>query len=321
MRLAAALIALVLTSCAPSAPSAPAVPEISRIETALGVTLYVEKYGDGPDVVIAPGRLFMAEEFRALAAPDRTLILYDMRNRGASSRVEDTSLLTLAGDVRDVEALRTHFGAERISLIGYSYLGVMTALYAAEHPGVVERLVQIGPAPRRWDTEFSPEHTAGEDTLSPEGRAAQAAWADAQQNAVPNTDPHEMCNIQRRFVRYLVVGNPANAKRVSDTCVYENEWPVNFARHIEHHFGDIQQLDLPVERFSALTLPVLIVHGTLDRNAAYGSGQEWARTFRDARLMTVEGGAHNVWLDDANVVPDIDRFLRGEWPARAEAVD
>jgi hypothetical protein len=35
-------------------------------------------------------------------------------------------------------------------------------------------------------------------------------------------------------------------------------------------------------------------------------------------LITVEGGAHQLWLDDPTVLPDIDKFLAGEWPARAQ---
>lgn len=318
MRIVILALALTLAACASPASTVPAAPEIAQIETEPGVTLYVEKYGDGPNVVLVPGRLFMADQFRALAAPDRTLILYDMRNRGASARVDDVAQLTLAGDVRDVEALRAHFGAERISLVGYSYLGLMTALYAVEHPGVVERLVQLGPAPRTWNTQYPPGEAAGEDTLSPEGRAAAGAWAQALAGAGPDTDQREMCRTLRRYVSYLVVGDPANAQRLPDTCVYENEWPVNIGRHMEHHFADVQRFEAPAERFAALTLPVLVIHGTLDRNAPYGAGREWARTFPQARLITIEGGAHNIWLDDAQVVADIHTFLRGEWPVRAE---
>lgn len=314
MRVAVAAVLFLVACGAQRAPG----PDVSRVETAPGVSLYVERYGEGPNVIMAPGRLFLASEFQALAARDRTLILYDMRNRGASSYVADGAQLTIMEDVRDIEALRAHFGAERISLIGYSYLGLMTALYAAEHPDRVERLVQIGPVPRRWDTPYPPELTAGEDSLSAEGRAARLASEQARESL--GADQAELCAIELRATAYWVVGDPANAARFPNTCEYENEWPANFERHINLHFGDLRARDFPAEMFAALTLPVLTIHGTLDRNAPYGAGREWARTFRDGRLVTVRGGAHNVWLDDPDVIPEIDRFLRGEWPARAEII-
>ncbi|MDX1449250.1 MAG: alpha/beta hydrolase, partial [Acidimicrobiia bacterium] len=85
------------------------------------------------------------------------------------------------------------------------------------------------------------------------------------------------------------------------------------------HFGDIQQSEFPRELFTEITRPVLTIHGTLDRNAPYGGGLEWATTFLDGRLITVAGGAHQVWLDDPAVLDDIDEFLNGEWPARARS--
>jgi pimeloyl-ACP methyl ester carboxylesterase len=56
----------------------------------------------------------------------------------------------------------------------------------------------------------------------------------------------------------------------------------------------------------------------LDRNAPYGSGVEWASTFPNARLITFERGAHQLWADDPAAIADIDAFLAGEWPERAQ---
>ena len=67
--------------------------------------------------------------------PNGSVVLYDMRNRGLSRRVGDAAQITIMGDVADVEALRRHFGADKVSPVGYSYLGLMVAIYATEHPG------------------------------------------------------------------------------------------------------------------------------------------------------------------------------------------
>jgi len=118
-----------------------------------GVRLYYERIGTGGPTLIVPGRLFLARDLAPLARR-HTLILYDMRNRGRSSRVENGSLLTLQKDVEDLEAVRRHFGVERFVPLGYSYLGFMVVLYAMEHPERVERLVQLGPVPRKFGTEY-----------------------------------------------------------------------------------------------------------------------------------------------------------------------
>ncbi len=290
------------------------------LDTAPGVSVYYERYGTGPNVVLIPGRLFMPE-LMALARPDRTVIQYDMRNRGLSKRVEDASQITIMGDVADVEALRRHFGAEKVSLVGFSYLGLMVALYTTEHSDRVERLVQIGPGPRKFGTPYPADQQAGSDSLSTEGKAAEAAWDELGANLQKldfKVDPKAGCEVFQRYLAYQLVGNPSNHAKVPNGCQYENESLASLNRHFAAHFGDIQKRDFPREPFTKLEQPVLTLHGTLDRNAPYGSGLEWAATFRNARLITVEGGAHQLWLDDPSVLADIDRFLAGVWPERAQ---
>jgi pimeloyl-ACP methyl ester carboxylesterase len=298
--------------------SALAAPKSGMLETAPGVTVYFEKYGDGPQVTLIPGRLFLARDFASLARKDRTLIFYDMRNRGASSPVTDGAKLTILEDVNDLEAVRRHFDADKVNLVGYSYLGLMTALYASAHPERVDRLVQMGPVPREFPGNYPAEERADDRTLPDEARAARAA-AD-QARAGGKATQRELCRLENRYWSYLLVGNPANAVRIPDTCQYENEWPDHFQQHLQHHFGDIQKRQFPATQFDQLALPVLVIHGRLDMNAPYGSGREWARTFPNARLITVDEGAHNLWLDDPQAVQDIGHFLDGEWPSRSQSV-
>lgn len=292
--------------------------ESGYVETAPGISIYFEKYGSGSHAILIPNRLFMPE-MRSLQRSDRTLVLYDMRNRGESGRVEDVAKLTILGDVQDVEALRMHFGFERVSLVGYSYLGLMVAIYAHEQPDRVDRIVQIGPVSRRYGTSYPDDQSADLSTLSAEGKAAAAEWQAARDSATERSDQEELCRAQGRFLAYVLVGNPVHHTAVPDVCMYENESYENQRRHLNAHFRDIQDREFPKEMFTKLALPVLTIHGTLDRNAPYGSGLEWATTLVNGRLITVHGGAHQVWLDDPSVLRDISDFLDGRWPVRANS--
>lgn len=316
----ARLLFVLILFAPPVAASAQTADAKGYVDTGSGASIYYERYGSGPQTILIPGRLFMPE-FAGLARPDRTLILYDMRNRGLSRRVEDAAQINIMRDVEDVEALRRHFGAEKVSLVGFSYLGLMVAIYATEHPDRVERLVQIGPVPRKFGTPYAADQQAGDDSLSAEGKAAAAAWAELRANLNKpdfNVDPRAGCEVLQLYSAYRLVGNPANHARVPDTCVYENESLAAMNRHFGAHFADIQKRDFPREPFTKLDQPVLIFHGTLDRNAPYGSGLEWATTFRNGRLVTIDGGAHQLWVDDPGLIGDIDTFLTRKWPERAQ---
>ena len=196
----------------------------------------------------------------------------------------------------------------------------MTALYMAEHPERVERLVQIGPVPRQFGTAYPSTQTAGEGSLSPEGMAARRAWAAAREVATRESDQVALCRTQQAASRYWLVGRPENHALVPDVCVHENELPFVAQRHLAAHFADLQRREFPKASFTTLTQPVLTIHGRLDRNAPYGAGLEWSATFPQGRLITVPHGAHQVWLDDPSVLDDIDQFLDGAWPERAVAV-
>jgi pimeloyl-ACP methyl ester carboxylesterase len=86
---------------------------------------------------------------------ERTVVLYDPRGRGRSDEIKDPSLVGMDNEVRDIEALRRHLSLDRVSLVGWSYLGGVVALYAARYPERVDSVVQVGPMPLRkvphWD--------------------------------------------------------------------------------------------------------------------------------------------------------------------------
>jgi hypothetical protein len=83
------------------------------------VRLYYRIVGTGPETVIVPGRLFLMPAQSRLAT-GRRLIFYDTRSRGLSDAVHDSTRETIMDDVRDLEAVRAHFGAAKASLVGYS---------------------------------------------------------------------------------------------------------------------------------------------------------------------------------------------------------
>jgi proline iminopeptidase len=295
--------------------------DTGHVLTSDGTHLFYEVVGTGPQTVIIPGRLFLIRALRPLAI-ERRLIFYDTRSRGLSDAVRDSARESIEDDVQDLEAIRTHFAADRAMLVGYSYMGLLVMLYARAHPAHVERIVQLDPVPPNADMTFP---GLSEDYKSALDSAGVAQLAALRRAGFDSTSPEEYCRIDWRVNRRALVGNPAHVNRLANAdsglCRFRNEWPVYLDRHINASFASIQRIRVRAADFARVTMPVLTVHGTRDRNAPYGGGRTWAMSLPNARLLTVEGGAHQSFDEYPDVVlPAVRTFLRGAWPATAVKV-
>lgn len=76
-----------------------------------------------------------------LAGPSRRVVTFDQLGTGTSDVPPADYRWTLAGAVADVDSVRDSTGADRVSLIGHSYGGMLALQYALDHPDRVERLV------------------------------------------------------------------------------------------------------------------------------------------------------------------------------------
>lgn len=121
-----------------------------------GVRLFYKIEGRGPEtlVVVHGGPGFSLESVRADFGPlaaHRRVIYYDQRGNGRSTLIGDAGALALPRHIADLEALRRHFGLEKMALLGNSWGGLLISAYAAAHPDRVQRLVLDVAAPPNAD--------------------------------------------------------------------------------------------------------------------------------------------------------------------------
>jgi proline iminopeptidase len=124
-----------------------------------GVRLYTRRVGDGPAVVVLHGgpgahHDYLLPQYDRLAHR-RTLLYYDQRGGGRSPVTRETPV-GWREQVADLEALRDRWGLERVTLLGYSWGGLLAVLYALAHPDRVTRLALVSAAPltAAWRDEF-----------------------------------------------------------------------------------------------------------------------------------------------------------------------
>jgi proline iminopeptidase len=125
---------------------------VSRTESVRvpGAELFVRRVGSGRPAVVLHGgpgadHEYLRPGFDALAE-GRELIYYDQRG-GGRSPVPRTVPVGWTEQVADLEALRQHWEIEQLTIVGYSWGGLLALLYALEHPGRVGRLALVSPAP------------------------------------------------------------------------------------------------------------------------------------------------------------------------------
>jgi len=294
-------------------------PSEGFVTTEDGVRLFFQKLGRGKKTVIIPNAIYLFDDFKHLAG-GRTLIFYDLRNRGHSDHISDSLKLKrgIHQDVDDLEAVRQHFGVTQVDVIGHSYLGMMVILYAMKYPSHVNRVVQIGPMQPNLGKQY-PAYLMGADPTLLEVSTKLTQLQKERQSE----DPKEFCKKWWALARVIYVASPADAAKISHWgfCDLPNE--LNFMNHwSENIFPSIQSLDVTAEEVAKVTAPVLTIHGIRDRNAPYGGGREWALMLPNVRLLTVENAAHVPWIEaPEEVFSSIQTFLDGAWPEAAQKVE
>jgi pimeloyl-ACP methyl ester carboxylesterase len=279
--------------------------------------LYYQRVGSGEPTLVVPNGLVYVADFERLTK-HRTVIYYDVRNRGRSDTVTDPAKLArgIHHDVDDLDAVRRHFGLKRMSLLGHSYQGLMVVLFAMTRGQHLDRVVQIGAPPPVSGTVYPPELTGADATFA----AVMKALAEFQKSP-PAGDPVERCRAFWSILRPIFVVNPKDATRVDwGRCELPNERNA-FAYLNQHIFPSLKALSLTSDVLASVTTPVLILHGRKDRSAPYGGGRDWASRLPNARLLTVDNAAHMPWIEAPDqVFKAIETFLSGTWPEAAVGV-
>ncbi len=303
-------LSFVLYACGAAPPTPPA--RGGSVAVAPGVSLHYRVIGTGADTVIVlhggPGlpSSYLLHVLDPLAI-DRTLIYYDQRGRGQSGLV-DSSALTAAHDVDDLDSLRRAFGLTRISLIGHHWGAILAALYAKRYPDHVKRLVLVSPSFPHASFLFWAATLFKPDEGTAEYLRAVGAHADS-------SDPAAFCKkywgfyfsptpvVSRKLVREL-----ADGMCDSPPGALWRSWTVNRLVPSSLHGLNLQ------DTLRGVTAPLLVIRGQGD-TATAAAAHAWTDWAHDARALVLPGPALFPWRGaDHRFHHAVADFLDGGWP-------
>jgi proline iminopeptidase len=304
-----------------AAPTAATPAREGYITTEDGVRLFYHVVGDGETKLVVvhggPGNSLMSIEpdFTRFAEL-YTVIYYDQRGNGRSDLISDGAQLGIDQHIADLEAVRRHFGIERMNLFGNSWGGLLVAAYASAHPERVERLILHSPAPPTFGQmmEMSESMTNRfRRRYSPEEMSRLSEAFDPERHAAAE-NPLAMCQDWARMVlSVMAVDQEALTRFRGDLCAggdaaIRQQQIVN--RHVWNSLG---QFDLR-KRARSVTAQTLVIHGEGDNIPLAGS-RDWAAAMPNARLLVIEGAGHTSHVERPDVFfPAVERFVAGEWP-------
>lgn len=266
-----------------------------------GVRLYSCTRGSGPEWLVVPG-IGGELEFDRLAE-SHSVLFFDIRNRGRSDAVPDSGAVGFPIEVDDVESARAHFGIERASVVGWSYVGLVAALYAARYPARVQRLVMSCPLPARH---YPPTPGTAADAKALERLSVLS------ETGLDRKDPAEFARRWRRIAAQSRMGDPRAAERLRvDPGRWPNEWPDKMLTAMER-VRQTMPTDFDYRGEAAhIAAPTLIICGEVDAIPT-GATQEWADAIPGAQVVRLPGVGHFPHAEVADQFFRIVRdFLRG----------
>jgi proline iminopeptidase len=284
-------------------------PRASGFTTTTPIPLYWAAYGTAgaPRLLVLHGgpgahHDYLLPQMLALA-DDYELLFYDQRG-GGRSKTDDRTPITWRTHVGDLDCVVDELGVSPLTLVGYSWGGLLAMLYAIEaaagrtrhHPA---RLVLIDPAPvnRAFRDDFEREFLRRQSDASV-GRLR----SDLANSGLRERDPDAY---RRRAFELSVAGYFADPSATHDLT------PFRVTGRVQQSVWDsLGNFDLLAPgRLDSVHVQTLIVHGAQDPIPLASS--EAAAKAMHADLVVIDGSGHVPYVEQpAQLFAAIREFLR-----------
>ncbi len=292
------------------------------------VRLFYKIAGQGSEtlVVVHGGPGNSMESIRADMEPmakGRRVIYYDQRGQGRSEVITDGKKLGYEQHVADLEAVRQHFGLNKMTLLSNSWGGLLISLYAIKYPDRVERMVLADPAPpmQGFLSDMQNEIAFRMGDLYTQQQRDRYGFLQDGDNWLKASDPYAIC---REFYRSVLTtytySQTFDIGFKGDLCTGPKENVRQQMKVNSYVWRSLCNFNL-VPKLGAVTAPVLVIHGAADVIPLKAS-ELWASGYPNARLLLIEKAGHITHVERPDIFfPAVETFVKGTFPAEARKIN
>jgi proline iminopeptidase len=260
-----------------------------------GVTLYYDVIGKGqPVVLLSGGPGFSPEYLRPVAeslGKKYSAVLFHQRGTGKSKLEKyDGGVLELKKLVADLDALRRELKQEKLTIVGHSFGGILSMMYACEHPERIRALALIdsgGPTlagVAKFNANLDARFTADDKVAIKEWSDKERLKSDHKRAILEITKAKTAAYFADRTKAQLLT-DPMTEDSFNDSVF----WGIVM---------QMMALDLR-EGLQNVKAPVLVIHGKQD---PLESADEVHATFPGSQLVVIENAGHFPWLEQPSQV-------------------
>ena len=255
-----------------------------------GTTLHYDVIGKGePVLLLSGGPGFSPDYLRPIAEKlkdEHRFVLLHQRGTGKSVvETYDANAISLKNLVGDVEALRQELQVEKLVIAGHSFGGILSMMYAREHPERIAALALIDSGGPTLKTVMKFNANL-ESRFTDEDRARIKEWSDPERTKA---------NRRRAVLELTKAKTPAYfADRAKAPQLTDSMDETSFHDGV---FWSVvpQMMTLDVRAgLEKVKAPVLVVHGKQD---PLESADEVHETFPGSKLEWIEDAGHFPWLE------------------------
>ena len=262
--------------------------------TSNGSEIYFRIKGEGEPLIIVHGGPVLDHSYLLPwmdeLSKDYKVIYYDQRACGRSSVEVDTSRMTLAYFVEDIENLRNYLDLGQVNLLGHSWGGFLAMQYAIAHPEPLKTLVLSSPIPpdsKEWQLEqgMLAEMITPEDSLR---RVEIMQSGELQDNPASAISKLMKLSFKPQFYDTAALSE------------LELNIPDDFMQRSQvfsYLASDLSEFSL-YPKLRNLQVPVLILFGSAEPGAGI-SGERMATEIPESQLSIVPESGHFPFIENS----------------------